>query len=277
MSRSEVGSQPRGPEVADCWTRVVGQSDDKPGADMDTRRMLGTFNVQSALLDNARPLALTSGDMSGSTLRSAHHQDMPGSVVDVHGRNSEDDVYFENVLRIAGSALRTIRPRVPTISTPLTIATVAVSPPTHEIKIKRSAPITDVVTASNISEVHTVNVLESAERERGYNGDQGAEYIQHRVKDYIQKIPVANAKVKGEQNTDKGRVAEAIEIRKASGFGLSPKADLTTGTDPTSFSGIRRESKRKDDLISKSPEFAQVSQSTIDEEEGSHWTWLLYS
>ncbi|KAH9007938.1 hypothetical protein EDB85DRAFT_1904696 [Lactarius pseudohatsudake] len=204
MSHSEVSSQPRGPEVADCWTRVVGQSDDKPGADMDTRRMLGTFNVQSALLDDARPLALTSGDMSGSTLRSAHHQDMPGSVVDVHGRNSEDDVYFENVLRIAGSALRTIRPRVPTISTPLTIATVAVSPPTHGIKIKRSAPITDVVTASNISEVHT-------------------------------------------------------------------------GTDPTSFSGIRRESKRKDDLISKSPEFAQVSQSTIDEEEGSHWTWLLYS
>ncbi|KAH9011682.1 hypothetical protein EDB84DRAFT_1445024 [Lactarius hengduanensis] len=243
MSRSEVGSQPRGPEVADCWTRVVGQSDDKPGADMDTRRMLGTFNVQSALLDDARPLALTSGDMSGSTLRSATRvkvgdikftaggaslsssltswQDIGSvvtafklvaatiktcqeAVVDVHGRNSEDDVYFENVLRIAGSALRTIRPRVPTISTPLTIATVAVSPPTHGIKIKRSAPITDVVTASNISEVHT-------------------------------------------------------------------------GTDPTSFSGIRRESKRKDDLISKSPEFAQVSQSTIDEEEGSHWTWLLYS
>ncbi|KAH9016331.1 hypothetical protein EDB84DRAFT_1443143 [Lactarius hengduanensis] len=149
---------------------------------------------------------------------------MPGSVVDVHGRNSEDDVYFENVLRIAGSALRTIRPRVPTISTPLTIATVAVSPPTHGIKIKRSAPITDVVTASNISEVHT-------------------------------------------------------------------------GTDPTSFSGIRRgpfkprssrtrslattgspyQSRSARDLISKSPEFAQVSQSTIDEEEGSHWTWLLYS
>ncbi|KAH9009710.1 hypothetical protein EDB85DRAFT_2282817 [Lactarius pseudohatsudake] len=29
---------------------------------------------------------------------------------------------------------------------------------------------------------------------RGKNGDQGAAYIQHRVKDYIQKIPVANAK-----------------------------------------------------------------------------------
>ncbi|KAH9008543.1 hypothetical protein EDB84DRAFT_1446889 [Lactarius hengduanensis] len=80
---------------------------------------------------------------------------MPGSVVDVHGcRNSEDNIYFENVLRIAGLALRTIRPRVPTISTPLTIATVAVSPPTLGIKIKRSAPITDVVTASNISKVH---------------------------------------------------------------------------------------------------------------------------
>ncbi|KAH9017895.1 hypothetical protein EDB85DRAFT_1897440 [Lactarius pseudohatsudake] len=160
---------------------------------------------------------------------------MRESVVDVHGcRNSEDDVYFENVLRITGSVLRTICPHIPTISTPLTIATVAISPPTHGIKIKRSAPITDIVTASNISEVHT-------------------------------------------------------------------------GTDPTSFSGIRRgclrkccvaqdpsslgapgliisnnglalpELKRKDDLISKSPEFAQVSQSTIDEEEGSHWTWLLYS
>ncbi|KAH9038308.1 hypothetical protein EDB85DRAFT_1887960 [Lactarius pseudohatsudake] len=45
-------------------------------------------------------------------------------------------------------------------------------------------------------------------------GQPSTEYIQHRVKDYIQKIPVANAKVKGEQNTDKGRVAEAIEIRK---------------------------------------------------------------
>ncbi|KAI9429255.1 hypothetical protein H4582DRAFT_2089682 [Lactarius indigo] len=139
--------------------------------------------------------------------RGSHHQDVPGSVVDVRGcRLSEDDIYFENVLRIAGepfvlASQQFLHPLLSRLSP---------SP-------KRSAPITDVVTASNISEdaradAASLRTLQASE-----------------LQDWI----ISN-----------------------NGLALP-------------------ESKRKDDLIFKSPEFAQVSQSSIDEEEGSHWTWLL--